>query len=77
MFESHYKHIYSGDMIIAQRIQNQLNKIGVNAIIKDDNQTGVSAMLAEDVQGLKEIYVHEDELEKAKKILSEVLDTIA
>ncbi len=73
MFESHYRKIYSGNFIIAQLIQNRLEDININAVIKDDNQTGVTAMLAEDYQGLMELYVHEDEFEKAIPIVEAVL----
>lgn len=73
MFESHYKKIYSGNFILAQLISERLQDIDIHAIIKDDNQTGVTAMLAEDYQGLMEVYVHEDEYDKALPIVETVL----
>ena len=73
MFESHYKKIYSGNFILAQLISDRLQDIDIHAVIKDDNQTGVTAMLAEDYQGLMEVYVHEDEYDKALPIVETVL----
>lgn len=73
MFESHYKKVYSGNFIIAQLIYNKLQDIDINAVLKDDNQIGISAMLAEDYEGLVEVYVHEDEYNKALPIVETVI----
>lgn len=73
MFESNYKKIYTGNFIIAQLISDRLEDIGINPVLKDDNQTGVTAVLAEDIQGLIEVYVHNDELEKAIPVVEAVL----
>ena len=73
MFETHYKKVYAGNFIIAQLISNRLQDIDINAVLKDDNQTGFTAMLVEDYQGLVEVYVHEDEMDKALPIVETVL----
>lgn len=73
MFESNYTKIFAGNFIVAQLVFDKLEGIGINPILKDDNQTGVTAVLAEDYQSLIEVYVHNDELEKAVPIVEEVV----
>lgn len=76
MFESHYKKVYAGNFIMAQLIFNKLQDIDINAVLKDDNQTGISAMLAEDYEGLIEVFVHEDEFTKASVVVEQILGDI-
>lgn len=73
MFESNYTKIFSGNFMLAQLIFDKLEEVGINPILKDDNQTGVTAVLVEDYQGLIEVYVHNDELEKSIPIVEEVV----
>ncbi len=73
MFESNYTKIYTGNFIIAQLVFDKLDEIGISPILKDDNQTGITAVLVEDYQGLIEVYVHNDELEKATPVVESVL----
>ena len=73
MFESNYTKIYTGNFIIAQLVFDKLDEIGISPILKDDNQTGITAVMVEDYQGLIEVYVHNDELEKATPVVESVL----
>ena len=73
MFESNYTKIYAGNFIIAQLVFDKLKEIGINPILKDDNQTGITAVMVEDYQGLIEVFVHNDELEKATPVVDEVI----
>ena len=73
MFESNYTKIFSGNFMLAQLIFDKLEEVGINPILKDDNQTGVTAVLVEDYQGLIEVFVHNDELEKSIPIVEEVV----
>ena len=73
MMESNYIKIYSGSFIIAQLIFDKLDEIGINPILKDDNQTGLTAVMVDDYQSLIEVYVHKDEEEKSIPIVEEII----
>jgi hypothetical protein len=73
MLESNYVKIYTGNFIIAQLIFDKLDEIGINPILKDDNQTGLTAVMVEDYQALIEVYVHKDEENKAMPVVEDIL----
>ncbi len=75
MLESNYVKIYAGNFIIAQLIFDKLDEIGINPILKDDNQTGLTAVMVEDYQALIEVYVHKDEESKSIPVVEEVLSS--
>lgn len=75
MLESNYVKIYAGNFIIAQLIFDKLDEIGINPILKDDNQTGLTAVMVEDYQALIEVYVHKDEESKSTPVVEEVLSS--
>jgi hypothetical protein len=73
MLESNYIKIYTGNFIIAQLIFDKLDEIGINPILKEDNQTGISAVMVEDYQALIEVYVHKDEAARAKPVVEDII----
>ncbi len=73
MLESNYIKIYTGNFIIAQLIFDKLDEIGINPILKEDNQTGISAVMVEDYQALIEVYVHKDEATRAKPVVEDII----
>ncbi len=73
MLESNYVKIYAGNFIIAQLIFDKLDEIGINPILKDDNQTGLTAVMVEDYQALIEVYVHKDEESKSIPVVEDIL----
>ena len=74
--ETEYTNIYTGSFIIAQLIQTRLEDIGIEPILKDDFKTGLRAVLVTDYPRLIEIFVHNDELEKAVPIVQSALAEI-
>ena len=74
--ETHYTIIFTGSFIIAQLIQTRLEDIGIEPILKDDFKTGLRAVLVTDYPRLIEIFVHNDELEKAVPIVQSALAEI-
>jgi hypothetical protein len=70
MFDSEFVKIFSGNQIDAEHLKQNLEAQGIEPIVKDTN-LGVNAALASDYTELKEIYVHETELDKANAILKE------
>ena len=71
--ETHYTNIYTGSFIIAQLIQTRLEDIGIEPILKDDYKTGLRAVLVTDYPRLIEVFVHNDELDKAVPIVQSAL----
>ena len=70
--ESHYTRIYTGSMIIVQLLISKLEDIGITPIIKDQNESGLDPK----IYGghlLQEMFVHEDELDKATHIVQSAL----
>ena len=74
--ESQYVKIHSGNLLIVQLIKSNLEDIGIVPILKDDMQTGFTAVLATDYEGLVEVYVHEDEMDKAIPVVKRTLAKI-
>ena len=73
MLESNYVKIYAGNFIIAQLIFDKLDEIGINPILKDDNQTGLTAVMVDDYRALIEVYVHKDEESRSIPVVQDIL----
>ena len=73
MLESNYVKIYAGNFIIAQLIFDKLDEIGINPILKDDNQTGLTAVMVDDYRALIEVYVHNDEESRSIPVVQDIL----
>ena len=71
--ESHYIKIFTGNFIIVQKITGKLEEVGVSAVIKDESESGRLAGFGAPVQGQQEVFVHEDELDKATPIVQSIL----
>ena len=71
--ETHYTNIYTGSFIIAQLIQTRLEDIGIEPILKDDFKTGLRAVLVTDYPRLIEVFVHNNELDKAVPVVQGIL----
>ncbi|MBT8252518.1 MAG: DUF2007 domain-containing protein [Flavobacteriaceae bacterium] len=71
--ESHYKKIYSGNFIVVQLLTARLEEIGISPIIKDESHLGLSAVGVSDYQGEIDLYVHENEMDKAGPIVEATL----
>jgi hypothetical protein len=72
MTESDYVKIFTGNFILIQRISAELNASGIIPIIKDETESGRLAGFGASIQGLQEIYVHEDELSRAVEIVESI-----
>lgn len=74
--ETQYTNIYTGSFIIAQRIQSNLEDVGIEPILKDEYKIGLRAVLVTDYPRLIEVFVHNDELEKSLPIVESILAEI-
>jgi len=70
--ETHYTRIYTGSLIIVQLISSKLEDIGIHPIIKEQNESGLDPK----IYGghlLQEVYVHENEMDKAVPVVQATL----
>ncbi|GGW64693.1 putative signal transducing protein [Winogradskyella epiphytica] len=72
MSTSEYTKVYYGNFILAIRIKDELERIGIVPIIKDEGESQRLAGYGSMSQGIQEIYVHNDELKKALEIVAQV-----
>lgn len=72
MSHSNYIKIYTGNMIIVQLMKQRLEDIGINPVIKDELESGRLAGFASPNPSFPEIYVHENELNKAVRVVETV-----
>ncbi|MGM5471091.1 DUF2007 domain-containing protein [Flavobacteriaceae bacterium LMO-SS05] len=72
MTDSNYIKVFSGSFIIVQLVLDRLNVAGINAIVKDESESGRLAGFGSAIQGFQELYVNKDELALAIPIVEEV-----
>ena len=70
--ESNYIKIFEGNFIIVQLVKTKLEDIGINPIIKDENESGRLGGFVHDIPRVPQVFVHESEVEKALHIVNEV-----
>lgn len=68
--ETDYIKIFDGNFIVVQLIKTRLEDIGINPIIKDENESGRLGGFGS--TALPEIFVHESEAEKAFQVVNVV-----
>ncbi|MCM4168837.1 hypothetical protein KCTC52924_02532 [Arenibacter antarcticus] len=68
-----YIKIFSGNLIIAGRIKEELRLIGIMPVVRDESESGRLAGFASPMQGVQEIYVQPTEVDKAKPIVDQLL----
>ncbi|MBT8267031.1 MAG: DUF2007 domain-containing protein [Bacteroidia bacterium] len=71
--ETHYEKIYSGNFIVVQLLITRLQDVGITPISKDESHLGLSAVGVSDYQGEIDLYVHEDEKDKAVAVVQTTL----
>ncbi|MCH4553365.1 putative signal transducing protein [Aestuariibaculum lutulentum] len=73
MKNSEYTKIYTGDAIMVRRFILELEDAGMNPIVKDQTESARLAGFGGGIlPGFQEIFVHQDELEKATQIINDV-----
>lgn len=68
--DSNYSKVFSGNQFVAKKIIDQLREIGIEAIVKDESESGRMAGFASAMDGDLELYIHKDELKKAQKVIT-------
>jgi len=72
MSTSEYTCVYNGNFILVNRIKSALENLGIIPIIKDEGESQRLAGYGSMNQGFQEVYVHNDELDKAQAIVDRV-----
>ncbi|WP_435133200.1 DUF2007 domain-containing protein [Formosa sp. A9] len=73
MEDSDYIKIYTGSFIITQRIVDQLEAVGINAIVKDESESARLAGFGASIQGEQEVFVTKEEEAAAQDIINALL----
>lgn len=72
MSTTEYTKVYYGNFIIVTRLKNELEHVGIIPIIKDEGESQRLAGYGSMNQGFQEVFVHNDELEKALAVVARV-----
>ncbi len=72
MSTSEYTRVYYGNFILVIRMKEELENVGIVPIIKDEGESQRLAGYASMNQGYQEVYVHNNELNKAMEIVNRV-----
>ena len=72
MSTSEYTKVYNGNFILVTRIKTELERLGIIPIIKDEGESQRLAGYGSMNQGFQEIFVHNDELDKATAIVEQI-----
>jgi hypothetical protein len=70
---SNYTKIYGGNSLIAQRLVGQLHAVGIEAVVKDEAESARLTGFASSMLGEVDVYVNNDEVNTALKVVQEVL----
>ena len=75
--ETHYQKIYTGNFLTIQLIVAELEAIGITPIVKDEAESARLAGFGHPVQGVQELHVHDDNLDKAVAIVESTLASMS
>ncbi len=70
---SNYTKIFGGDSLVVQRLVGQLHKAGIEAVVKDEAESARLTGFASSMLGEVDVYVNNDEVSTALKIVQEIL----
>lgn len=72
MTDSNYIKIYTGELIIVQKIVSELEKIDIIPVLKDQTDSGLIPIFGTSNSIYKQVFVHKDELEKVAPIIENI-----
>jgi len=72
MSTTEYTKVYYGNFILVTRVKDELERVGIIPIIKDEGESQRLGGQGSINSGFQDIYVHNDELEKAITIVERV-----
>lgn len=68
--DTNYTRIFIGNTAKAQSIVSRLKDIGIIAVVKDEAESARLAGFGSSMLGEAEVFVHNDELEQAEKVIN-------
>ena len=68
--------IYTGPAMIAEGLRARLNDLGIEPIIRDDHQSGITSGFAIGVPGQVRVFIRKDELPLAQETIDGYLKEI-
>ncbi|OBQ52754.1 DUF2007 domain-containing protein [Tamlana sp. s12] len=73
MSDSNFTKVYTGDIIIVQRIVSELENEGISPIVKDQTESArLAGFGGGNFPGFQEIFVNNDELTKTLEIVTDI-----
>jgi len=72
MTDSNYIKIFTGSFIVVQLITDKLDAIGINAVVKEETDSGLISVFGATNPGPQQIFVHKDELDQAVEVVESV-----
>ena len=72
MSTTEYTKVYYGNFILVTRVRDELERVGIIPIIKDEGESQRLAGYASMNAGFQEVFVNNEELEKALSIVQQV-----
>ena len=77
MSTTEYTKVFDGTIFMVNRIQGELESIGIIPVIKDEGESQRLAGFGSLNQGYQEIHVNNDELEKAMEIINRIVKDVS
>lgn len=74
--ETDYIKVYTGSMVVVQLLIDKLQEIGISPIVKDEMESGRLAGFGASIPFQQELYVHQDEVDKAVPVVQSTLAQI-
>lgn len=74
--ETDYIKVYTGSMVVVQLLIDKLQEIGISPIVKDEMESGRLAGFGASIPFQQELFVHQDELDKAVPVVQAALAQI-
>ena len=71
MSKNKYHHLFTGSSIEVLSISNLLYELKIKPVIKDQGESARLAGFGNTTPLIQEIYLHEDEIDKGKKIMKQ------
>ncbi|TNJ41551.1 DUF2007 domain-containing protein [Tamlana fucoidanivorans] len=72
MTNSNYVKIYTGELIVVQRMVSELEKLDIIPVLKDQTDSGLLPIFGSSNSIFKQVYVHKDELDTAQKVVDAI-----
>ncbi len=64
--------VFTGSIVEVKLLKNQLKDVGVESMMRDEFTEGAHAGFATSIPGAVDLYIFEEDLEKAKALVEEM-----